>query len=62
MQGLPGCRSRRSHFSKYIGKGGVVRMKHVCNAKRILEIYQHNNSVDQSLQFKKLEGLKCIKH
>jgi hypothetical protein len=37
-------------------------MKHVCNAKRILEIYQHNNSVDQSLQFKKLEGLKCIKH
>jgi uncharacterized C2H2 Zn-finger protein len=49
-------------FSKYIGKGGVVRMKHVCDPKTILEIYQHNNNpVDKSLQLKILEDILILR-
>jgi hypothetical protein len=45
-------------YSKYVGKGGIVRMKHICDPKRIVEIHQHNNNnnpIDKPLQLKKLE-------
>jgi hypothetical protein len=44
-------------FSKYVGKGGILKMSHICDPKRIVEIHQHNNNnpIDKSIQLKKLE-------
>lgn len=44
-------------FSKYVGKGGIVKINHVCDLKKMTKIHQYNNNPTyNTLQLKEMEN------